>query len=176
MRNTDQTKLQGKDAGQEVPECNSLTPAEKNMQLLRDLFHAMDTPGPESEEAMMNMLDENISWYAVPWDRTLKGREEVLATVKHTWEDSVPRHPITHIFADDEWVCLEYILAGTKNGGRMLFRGDEGASGKLDVPGASIFHVKDGKVDVAHEYIDLLTMFRQLGVDPQTTTPPSNPA
>ena len=114
MKNTDQTKSQGKDAGQEVLEGNPLTPVQKNIQLLRDLFHAMDTPGSESEEAMMNMLDENIAWHAVPWDRTLLGREKVLATVKHTWEDSVPSHPITHVFADDEWVCVEYILAGTK--------------------------------------------------------------
>jgi hypothetical protein len=40
--------------------------AQENIQLLRDLFRAMDTPGAESEEAMMNMLDENIAWHAMP--------------------------------------------------------------------------------------------------------------
>jgi hypothetical protein len=82
----------------------SLTPAQKNMQLLRDLFLTMGTSGSESEEAMTNMLDENISWFAVPWNRTLLGREKVLDTVKHTWVTGVPSHPITHVFADDERV------------------------------------------------------------------------
>ena len=154
-----------------------MTPAQKNIQLLRDLFHAMDTPFSESEEAMTNMLDENIAWYAVPWDRTLLGRKKVLATVKHTWEASSSSHPITHVFADDEWVCVEYVLAGTKKGGSMLFRdSDVVARGKLNVQATSIFHVKNGKIDIAHEYIDLLTMFRQLGVDPQSATPTSSPA
>jgi len=69
--------------------------AQENIQLLRDLFRAMDTPGAESEEAMMNMLDENIAWHAMPWNRTLSGRDEVIATVKHTWVDSTPSqlHP-----------------------------------------------------------------------------------
>jgi ketosteroid isomerase-like protein len=151
-------------------------PAQDNIQLLRDLFQAMDTPGPESEEAMRNMLAENIAWHAMPWNRTLSGRDEVIATVKHTWVDSVPSHPITHIFADDEWVCLEYVLAGTKNGGSMLFRGGNVPGGKLNVPGASIFHVKDGKVDIAREYIDLLALHRQLGADPEAAAQSSNPA
>lgn len=154
-----------------------LTPAQKNMQLLRDLFLAMDTPGSESEEAMMNMLDENISWFAVPWDRTLSGREKVLDTVKHTWVTGVPSHPITHVFADDEWVCVEYVLAGKKKEGSMLFNdGDVVARGQLNVQACSLFHVKNGKVDIAHEYIDRLTMFRQLGVDPPAATPPTSPA
>jgi ketosteroid isomerase-like protein len=140
-------------------------PAQENIQLVRDLFHAMDTPGPESEDAMMKMLDENISWYAVPWDRMLSGRDEVLAVVRKTWE-SAPSHPITHIFADGEWVCLEYVLEGTKKGGRMLFHDGDVPGGKLSVPGASIFHVKNGKIDIAREYIDRLTMFTQLGVNP----------
>jgi hypothetical protein len=80
------------------------------------------------------------------------------------------------VFADDEWVCLEYILAGTKRGGSMLFRGDDVPGGNLNVPGASIFHVKNGKVDSAREYIDLLALHRQLGADPQETAPSSDPA
>ena len=48
--------------------------------------------------------------------------------------------------------------------------------GKLNVPGASIFHVKNGKVDSAREYIDLLALHRQLGADPQETAPSSDPA
>jgi hypothetical protein len=92
-------------------------PEQENIQLIRDLFHAMDAPGPESEDAMMKMLDESISWHAVPWDRTLSGRDEVLAVVRKTWE-SAPSHPFTHIFADNEWVCLECVLEGTKKAAR----------------------------------------------------------
>jgi limonene-1,2-epoxide hydrolase len=176
MSNKNEIKKEKQELHISGSQMSKLTPAQKNIQLLRDLFHAMDTPGPESEEAMMNMLDENISWLAVPWARTLLGREKVLATVKHTWEDgSIPSHPITHVFADDEWVCVEYVLAGTKKGGTLLFRDGEVAKGKLNVPGASIFHVKNGKIDIAHEYIDLLTMFKQLGVDPQAAAPSANP-
>jgi limonene-1,2-epoxide hydrolase len=165
------------DAGQEVAEGNPMTTAQKNMQLLRDLFLAMDIPGSESEEAITNMLDENISWVEVPWNRTLSGREEVLATVKHTWVTGVPSHPITHLFADDEWVSVEYVLAGKKKDGNMLFNdGDVVARGQLNVPACSLFHVKHGKVDIAREYIDTLTMYRQLGVDPPAAPPVSNQA
>lgn len=176
MNNTNQTKSQEKIAGHKAPEGNPLTSAQKNAQLLRDLFLAMDTPGSESEEAMANMLDENISWHAVPWNRTLSGHEEVIATVKYTWETSIPSHPITHVFADDEWVCVEYVLAGTKVGGNVLFRDGVVASGKLNVPATSIFHVKNGRVDIAHEYIDVLTMSRQLGVEPPAAPTSSDPA
>jgi len=70
------------------------------------------------------------------------------------------------VFGDDEWVFVEYVLAGTKTHGEMLFRGGE-AGGKLDVPAASTFHIRDGKIDLVREYIDLLTLQRQLGVEPK---------
>lgn len=143
--------------------------AQENIRLLRDLFLAMDKPGPESEKTMERILDENIAWIEIPWGKTLHGRDQVIATVKHTWDTGIPSHPLENVFADNEWVCVEYILAGTKTGGEMLFRGGE-AQGKLNVPATSVFHVQDGKVDLAREYIDLLTLQQQLGVEPKSAS------
>lgn len=72
-------------------------------------------------------------------------------------------------------VCLEYILASTKKEGRMIFHRGDVAEGKLNVPAASIYHVKNG-TDIAREYIDRLTIFNQLGVDPQAAASSSDPA
>lgn len=78
--------------------------------------------------------------------------------------------------ADSEWVCLEYILASTKKEGRMIFHRGDVAEGKLNVPAASIYHVKNGKIDIAREYIDRLTIFNQLGVAPQAAASSFDPA
>jgi len=58
--------------------------AHENTEMLRELFAAMDTPGPESIATMEQMLDENIDWIEVPWGKTLHGPDAVIATVKHT--------------------------------------------------------------------------------------------
>jgi limonene-1,2-epoxide hydrolase len=174
MKNTDQIKSQGKDNGQELPEGNPLTTAQENIELIRTLFRALDTPGLESEETIRNILDENVVWHAVPYGRTFSGRDEVIAVFKQTWETSVPDHPITHIFADAEWVCLEYVLASTKKAGRMLFHEGDAVGGKLNVPAVSIYHMTNGKLDIAREYLDVQTLRSQLGVDP-TAAPSSKP-
>ena len=58
----------------------------------------------------------------------------------------------------------------------MIFHRGDVAEGKLNVPAASIYHVKNGKIDIAREYIDRLTIFNQLGVDPQAAASSSDPA
>ncbi len=148
--------------------------AQENIDLIRSLFLAMDTPGLESEETIRNILDENVAWHAVPYGRTFSGRDEVIAVIKQTWETSIPDHPITHIFADAEWVCLEYVLASKKKEGRMLFHEGDAVEGELNVPAVSVYHVSNGKLDIAREYIDLQAVRLQLGLDSVPATLPSD--
>ena len=171
MENKNQTNSESNDSRQEASK-QPVTIAQKNIQIVRDFFLAMDTPGTESEEILRNILDKDISWHAVPWNRTFSGREEVLSIMRKMWESSIPSHPISYIFADEEWVCIEYVLSSTKKSGKMMFHDSSVPEGKLNVPAVSIYHVKDGKIDIAREYIDRLTEFQQLGVDHQSAVPP----
>ncbi|MBN2007122.1 MAG: nuclear transport factor 2 family protein [Anaerolineae bacterium] len=140
--------------------------AQENEMIVRNLFEALDNPGSESLKTIMELLDENVNWCVVPYGAPYLGHAGVKSLLDVAWAATKPNHPITNLFASDEWVCVEYPARSTVAAGKL----DQlnvviPETRVIDVMGCSILHIKDHKIDLAREYYDVLSMLRQLGVE-----------
>lgn len=140
--------------------------AQDNLAIVRTLFEALDNPGPDSLKTILDLLDENVNWHVVPYGDPYLGHAGVKGLLETAWASTNPSHPITNLFADEDWVCVEYVAQSTVTAGKLEQLNITATEGKsVDVLGCSVYHIQDGKIDIAREYIDVLTMLRQLGVE-----------
>lgn len=91
-----------------------------------------------------------------------KGVEAGLG-VSRMWADAFPDGRIEDIrvHASDGKVTVECVGRGTQTGELM---GIAPTGKRVEIPFCEVLEVRDGKVLSEHQYMDLLTLFTQLGV------------
>ncbi len=78
------------------------------------------------------------------------------------------RKQITHLFANDEWACVEYDSQATIAGPIAIQNVTilpAGINRTVVVKSCVIFHFRDGRFDQGREYFDPSSMAQQLGLD-----------
>ncbi len=140
---------------------NTLSPA--NEQLIQEY---LDIVAHDSEnlDRTMGLMTDDCVWVIEPTGDTYRGREEIEAFVSTAMSGRTHqgqyRIQITNWFTNGEYLCIEYthgaILTGVYTAGIK-------AKLKPGISGYCItFHMRDGKFDWAHEYIQGTTLLTYL--------------
>jgi ketosteroid isomerase-like protein len=145
---------------------SSIVSAQDNIDIIRKLWDALQHPGPDSLQTMIDLMDEDIEWEVVPQGIRRRGRDELRQLIQTGW-DNAPAdgwHEIRNIFATEDWVCLEYTARGTVTKKLTHLEFEHAPKGhKMELPIVDVFQIKQGKVVRAREYYDQATLMRQLG-------------
>jgi len=145
-----------------------LSVAKTNEDIIRKLWGELHGSGSKASlEMMTGFMDENIDWEVVPLGLKRHGIAEVKLLIQSSWNDMPEggHHEITNVFANDEWVCLEYTAHGKITKELKHLNLNHPVEGQvIEVRSIDVFHIKNGKIDLAREYYDHATLLRQLGV------------
>lgn len=68
---------------------------------------------------------------------------------------------ITNVKTDGNFVTVEFMGTGTHKGDLM---GVSPTNKRVSIPVCNVLELRDGKIYREHEYMDMMHMFRQLGV------------
>lgn len=85
------------------------------------------------------------------------------------WTTGVPDlivEPV-HVFAGEDCVCVRYLAQGTHTGEIL---GKPGTGKRLRLEGVNIYRLVDGKVAETWQYLDGLSLLRQIGALPPEHT------
>jgi pentatricopeptide repeat protein len=158
---------------------------QEELKAIRDRFiHVMlaDEMGTDAQiDAWMALLDEECEWTLMPTGETFRGTEVVkrfaqvaVASRDHTRDDHMV---FTDSLAGEERFCVEYTHRGiyTEQGSSIVKQSSAGAltpqEGTLfEVKICIVCHVKEGKIDRAHEYFDLMQVTSPVGSRPRLFT------
>ncbi len=120
----------------------------------------------ENLERTMDLMTDDCTWVMEPTGDTYRGKNEIKAFVDIAMSGRT--HPdqysieITHWFATDEYLCIEYTHGAVSTGAYTA-----GLKVKLK-KGISryciTYHMRDGKFDWAHEYIQGTTFLTHLAM------------
>jgi len=141
-----------------------------NLGMMRAYFDALFG---KNLNVILDMLDENIEWLIVPTGDTLRGKAEIAKLAPNNWAASPDRvKTLVNLFAGEEYASLEYRTAGTlTNQADFPSIKFEPTGKKYEFQCSFVFHIANGKIDRVHEYFDMETVKRQLGVvDGQQST------
>lgn len=88
------------------------------------------------------------------------------AEFSRNWATAVPdgRHTVTRVLQDGDWGAIEGSYRGTHTGPLQTPQGELPATGRsVELAFGGFGHVRDGRLDVVHVYMDLLSVMAQLG-------------
>lgn len=130
--------------------------------------HASD---PNWLDKALAGIAEDAEFTDVPTGRTFRGPEGYKKSIL-TFTEGFPgsRLEITNAFGTEDEVVIEYVGRGTHKGPLHLHTGHHiPATGRSpEVRFCNVYRFRDGKVVSVHSYYDLMSLLRQLGVDPAT--------
>ncbi len=113
----------------------------------------------ENLERVMKLMTDDCVWVMEPTGDTYRGSEELRAFVgaamssrTHTGQYSIQ---INHWFTNGEYLCIEYTHGAILTGVRVKVR-------KGVARYCTTFHMRDGKFDQVHEYINGTTFLAYL--------------
>jgi ketosteroid isomerase-like protein len=143
---------------------------QEELKAIRDRFVQVmlaDDLGPDAQiDAWMALLDEGCEWTLMATGETFRGTDELrrfaeasVAGRKHTKDDHMV---FTDAFVGEEHLCVEYTHRGvyTEQGSSTVKQSSAGAlaphEGTLfEMKICIVCHLKESKIDRAHEYFDL---------------------
>jgi ketosteroid isomerase-like protein len=158
---------------------------QEELMAIRDKFIRVmlaDDLGADTQiDAWMALLDENCEWTLMATGETFRGTEVVkrfahvaVASRDHTKDDHMV---FTNSLAGEEGFCVEYTHRGvyTQQGSSIVKQSSSGVltpqEGTLfEVKICIVCHVKEGKIDRAHEYFDLIQVTSPVGSQPRLFT------
>ena len=98
----------------------------------------------------------------VPMNQPVQGKDGMLRAFRRLFQAFPDVHTeIQTIFADGEWVILEWTLRGTFRG---EFAGQSGEGQNFFVRGSEFFRIADGTIHEQRGYWDKASWFRQLSL------------
>ncbi len=142
-----------------------------NLQMMQRYFDALFG---KDLSAILDMIDDNIEWLIVPTGDTLKGKEQIAKLAPNHWAASPNRvKTLVNVFAGEEFACLEYRTAGTlTNQADFPSISLQPTGTHYDFQCCFVFHITPTrKIDRVHEYFDMETVKRQLGIGGSTHAP-----
>lgn len=134
--------------------------AEQNTKVITDWLEAHNRDDIEGELAFW---DDNAKMTIIPTGKVYNGIDELRAAAQMAAK-SQGRKTLSHIFADDEWVCAEYVsvsyVAGPMDAHNIKV--PAGVTKELTLQICFLANVVEGKIVQSHEYWDTGSMMRQL--------------
>ena len=118
------------------------------------------------------MIADDIEWGLMPYNKVLKGKEQVIPWFKAAASDQKEPLPITNAFTTD-WGVFEYWNIGTVSEEVIKFGNDQKwpwpknpesfAGQKYKVAQCFVYHVnQEGKIDLIRQYLDTGSIWAQL--------------
>ena len=135
-------------------------PAQSNLDKMHKYFDLLF--GKELEELLSTFADD-INWFIVPTNTTIKGKAQFRKMAENHWAASPDRtKKMLNVFATDEYACLEYITGGTLKGEADFVTAKVKPTGrKYELQCCFVFHFNaQGLIDKVHEYFDMATVQR----------------
>ncbi len=134
--------------------------AKSNLDKMHKYFDLLF--GKELEELLSTFADD-INWFIVPTNTTIKGKAQFRAMAENHWAASSDRiKKMLNVFATDEYACLEYITGGTlKREADFVTAKVKPTGRKYELQCCFVFHFNaQGLIDKVHEYFDMATVQR----------------
>jgi len=131
-----------------------------NIQIIKDW---LDAHNRDDIDSQLTFWDDNAEMTITPTGRVYRGINElrdaaVMAVKSHG------RKTLTHIFADDDWVCAEYMatsnVQGTMDAHNIKI--PAGVTKELTLQICFLANIQNGKIVRSREYWDTGSMMRQL--------------
>ena len=100
---------------------------------------------------------------------TFRGPSGMKAALKR-WADAFPdsKVEVRSVIADEKGAVVEFMGHGTNTGPLATPTGTlQATNRKAEVPFCDVVTIRGGKIATSHEYLDMATMMRQLGVMPE---------
>jgi steroid delta-isomerase-like uncharacterized protein len=135
-------------------------PAQENLDRMHRYFDLLF--GKEMDE-LVGMFADDIEWFIVPTNTTIRGKAQFLAMAQNHWSASPDRvKTLINTFANDEYVCLEYLTGGTLTGEANFVTATVAPTGRrYELQCCFVFHVNEGGlIDNVREYFDMATVQR----------------
>ncbi len=118
------------------------------------------------------LIADDIEWGLMPYNKVLKGKEQVIPWFKTAASDQKEPLPITNAFATD-WGVFEYWNIGTVSEEVIKFGNEQKwpwpknpesfAGQKYKVAQCFVYHVNpEGKIDLIRQYMDTGSIWAQL--------------
>jgi steroid delta-isomerase-like uncharacterized protein len=114
--------------------------------------------------AVLALYTEDCLWAEPPGAPAFEGKhtvEKYLIVLFHAFPDL--RLSVLRVLSARDWIVAEWRAEGTQQAG---FMGLPSTGKAIDLHGASILDLKDGKVQRSHHYCDSGRLLRQLGLWP----------
>ncbi len=120
-------------------------------------------------DTFANVHAEDVTLYAPDSPDPIRGRDSVAqwyGGFVNAFPDMIVK--AERLFAQGEWVCGQYAIAGTHTGSLSGLGEEEipPTNKPVKISTATIYRVQNGKVTEVHEYYDLLGFMAQLGLSP----------
>ena len=127
-----------------------------NLNVIQRFYDAYN----KKHEAILNevIADDYVDYGHQPPGRGLQGAKSDHQEFGRAFEDA--RFDIDEIFGADDRVVVRWTLHATHTG---PFAGFSPTQKKVNVPGISLYQLRDGKITETRNQADLLALFTQLG-------------
>lgn len=127
------------------------------LRALLDVWQSGDTANLKA------ILHEDIIYEDVPNEHTFSGLEEVAGYIDHvhSWTSDL-RIDVRSIETDSEMAVAEWIMIA-RQGQPMGARVRVATNRKIRLRGVTLVRVSGGRITQATDYLDALTLMRQLG-------------
>ncbi len=131
-----------------------------NIQIIKDWLEVHNRDDVEGE---LSFWDDHAEMTIVPTGKIYRGIEELREAAKMAVK-SHGRKTLTHIFADDDWVCAEYTVTSQVQGPMDAhnIKIPAGVTKEITLQICFLANIQNGKIVRSREYWDTGSMMRQL--------------
>ncbi len=139
--------------------------AQDNATLARRIYELFSN---DDFEGALALAAEDVEVVFVPAGQTFRGHEGFMQFMQN-FKTAFPdiKLTITNQVATEDSVVSEFIASGTHTGPLMSPAGEIPPTGKrAEWPVCEVWRTRDGKLTSIHNYQDMATMLRQLGLIP----------
>ena len=120
-------------------------------------------------ERLQAGLTRDSRYHEFGTQRKVEGPANIVELFKG-WKTAMPdaTGTVTTVVGSGKTAALEVIWKGTHTGPLVTAEGTIPASGKhQETPGAIVFTFEGDKIKECHQYFDLMTLLKQIGVQPK---------
>jgi steroid delta-isomerase-like uncharacterized protein len=139
--------------------------AQDNATLARRIYELFSN---DDFDGVLALTSDDVEVVFVPAGQTFRGHEgfiQFMQSFKTAFPDC--KLTVTNQVSNEEYVVTEFIAVGTHTGPLLTPAGEIPPTGKrAEWPVCEVWQMRDGKLASIHNYQDLATMLRQLGLIP----------
>jgi steroid delta-isomerase-like uncharacterized protein len=139
--------------------------AQDNATLARRIYELFSN---DDFDGVLALTSDDVEVVFVPAGQTFRAHEgftQFMQSFKSAFPDC--KLTVTNQVSNEDYVVTEFIAAGTNTGPLLTPAGEIPPTGKrAEWPVCEVWQMRDGKLASIHNYQDLATMLRQLGLIP----------